>query len=124
MKLYLQQRLLFTTVELEHSGKRINLDRVLVDTGSAATLFQTEILESIGIVYAPNDEVHEVFGVGGSELVFQKRIEKIVCSELELHDFAVEVGWLDYGIQLNGIIGLDFLRATRAILDLGILEQQ
>ena len=111
MKLYLQQRLLFTTVELEHSGKRISLDKVLVDTGSAATLFQTEILESIGIVYAPNDEVHEVFGVGGSELVFQKRIEKIVCGELEVHDFAV--GWLDYGIPLNGIIGLDFLLATR-----------
>jgi hypothetical protein len=112
---------LFTEVELEHSGKIITIDRVLVDTGSAATLFQTEILESIGLVYAPTDEVHEVFGVGGSELVFQKQLEKIKCGHLETRDFNVEVGWLDYGIHLNGIIGLDFLLTTRAILDLGKL---
>jgi Aspartyl protease len=123
LKLYVQQRLLFTTVILEHSGQSLVLDRVLVDTGSAATLFQTEILESIGLIYAPDDEVHEVFGVGGSELVFQKRIEKIVCGELIVSNFSVEVGWLDYGIQLNGIVGLDFLLATRAILDLGLLEK-
>lgn len=123
MNLYVQQRLLFTTVQLEHSGQSLVSDRVLVDTGSAATLFQTEILESIGLIYAPDDEIHEVFGVGGSELVFQKRIEKIVCGELIVNDFSVDVGWLDYGIQLSGIVGLDFLPATRAILDLGLLER-
>ena len=37
-------------------------------------------------------------------------------------DFAVEVGWLDYGIELDGILGLNFLLATRAILDLSDIE--
>lgn len=121
MKLVVQQRLLFTEVELFHAGKSIIIDRVLVDTGSAATLFQTELLESIGLVYAPDDEVHEVFGVGGSELVFQKQLEKVKCGNLEVREFRVEVGWLDYGIHLNGILGLDFLLDTRAILDLGVV---
>ncbi len=124
MKLYLEKRLLFTNVLLEHNGRSVNLDRVLVDTGSAATIFQTEILASVGVIYAPDDEIHEVFGVGGSELVFQKQLEKVVCADLTMVDFPVEVGWLDYGIELDGILGLDFLLATRAILDLGTLEIQ
>ena len=122
MKLSLEQRLLFTTVQLKHAGRSVVLDRVLVDTGSAATLFQTELLESIGLIYAPDDEVHEVFGVGGSELVFQKRVDLVTCGDLIVRDFSVEAGWLDYGIQLNGILGLDFLLATRAVIDLGTLE--
>jgi Aspartyl protease len=122
LKLYLERRLLFTSVVLEYQGQSITLNRVLVDTGSAATIFQTELLASIGLVYAPDDEVHEVFGVGGSELVFQKRLGKIVCSDLSMTDFAVEVGWLDYGIELDGILGLNFLLATRAILDLSSVE--
>ena len=112
MKLSLEQRLLFTTVELHHAEQSVVLDRVLVDTGLAATIFQTELLESIGLIYAPEDEVHEVFGVGSSELVFQKGVDTVIYGDLIVRDFSVEAGWLDYGIQLNRIIGLDFLLAT------------
>ena len=73
------------------------------------------------MIYAPEDEVHEVFGVGGSELVFQKGVDTVIYGDLIVRDFSVEAGWLDYGIQLNGIIGLDFLLATRAVIDLGLL---
>ena len=121
MKLSLEQRLLFTTVELHHAEQSVVLARVLVDTGSAATIFQTELLKSIGLIYAPEDEVHEVFGVGSSELVFQKGVDTVICGDLIVRDFSVEAGWLDYGIQLNGIIGLDFLLATRAVIGLGLL---
>jgi predicted aspartyl protease len=109
-------------VQLEGTTNTITIDRILVDTGSAATIFQTELLASIGIVYAPDDQIHEVFGVGGSELVFQKTVPKIVCGNLQAKDFEVEVGWLDYGIAINGILGLDFLMQTGAILNLRLLE--
>jgi hypothetical protein len=122
VNLYVQDRLLFTTVELEHSGKNLTIDRVLVDTGSAGTLFQTELVEQLGLIYEPNDEVHEVFGVGGSEFVFQKRVNRIACSSYSTTGFQIEVGWLNYGIRLNGILGLDFLLTTRATLDLGRLK--
>ncbi len=36
-------------------------------------------------------------------------------------DFEIEIGELDYGFQLGGILGMDFLRAARAILDIGTL---
>ena len=122
MKLYLEKRLLFTSVLFEHDGLSITLKRVLVDTGSAATIFQTEILASIGVIYAPDDEVHEVFGVGGSELVFQKRLDKVVCAELKMVDFPVEVGWLDYWIRLDGILGLDFCLPLKQFLIWVLLE--
>ena len=73
------------------------------------------------MIYAPEYEVHEVFGVGGSELVFQKRVNTVTCGDLIVRDFSVGAGWLDCGFQLNGIIGLDFLLATRAVIDLGLL---
>jgi hypothetical protein len=73
------------------------------------------------LIYEPNDEVHEVFGVGGSELVFQKQVNSISCGPYSATGFHVEVGWLNYGIRLNGILGLDFLLSARATLDLGQL---
>lgn len=37
-------------------------------------------------------------------------------------DFQVEIGWMDYGFSLQGIVGLDFLLKTRAVIDLADLE--
>jgi hypothetical protein len=38
-----------------------------------------------------------------------------------VEDFEVEVGEMDYGFEIGGILGMDFLRAARAIIDLGQL---
>ena len=59
--------------------------------------------------------------MGSSELVFQKGVDTVICGDLIVRDFSVEAGWLNCGIQLNGIIGLDFLLATRAVIGLGLL---
>ena len=37
-------------------------------------------------------------------------------------NFDVEVGFMDYGFELHGILGLNFLRATKAVIDLDLLE--
>jgi hypothetical protein len=36
--------------------------------------------------------------------------------------FEVEVGAMDYGLDLDGILGTDFLVATRAVVDLAAVE--
>ncbi len=122
MKLRLERGLLFTTVVIENNHQELMLESVLVDTGSAGTIFQTEQLQRIGIMYDLEDEMHRIRGVGGTEFVFSKQLERIRVGDLLMTDFQIEVGWMDYGFDIQGILGLDFLRATRAVIDLGTLE--
>lgn len=60
--------------------------------------------------------------MGGVEFVFTKRLDGIAVGELEAPDFEVEVGALDYGFAVDGILGLDFLLRAEAVIDLGALE--
>ena len=71
--------------------------------------------------YAPEDPLHRIHGVGGSEFVFMKRVDQVAVGELQVSDFAVEVGAMDYGFQFDGIIGTDFLLAVGAVIDLRTL---
>ena len=70
----------------------------------------------------PNDTVRRIYGVGGSELVFSKQLERIQAGDLVTHDFPVEIGAMEYGLELDGILGLDFLVANKAVIDLETLE--
>ncbi len=124
MKLRLERGLLFGQVLIFHGGKRLELDRILIDTGSAGCVFQTEELRKIGIEFEPDDELHRIRGVGGSEFVFSKRLAHLQVGDLNAFDFQVEIGWMDYGFALQGIVGLDFLMQTRAVIHLADLELQ
>jgi hypothetical protein len=42
--------------------------------------------------------------------------------ELQVSDFQIEVGSMDYGFDIDGIIGMDFLIQVEAIIDLARLE--
>ena len=52
---------------------------------------------------------HRIRGVGGAEFVFTKRIDRLAIGELDSHNFESEVGAMDYGFPIDGIIGMDFL---------------
>ncbi len=122
MKLRFERGLLLCEVQIAHAAQTLLLSRVLVDTGSAGTIFQTDELRKIGIEYDLNDEMHRIRGVGGSEFVFSKNLSLIQVGDLRTEHFMVEVGWMDYGFELQGILGLDFLRITKAIIDLDKFE--
>lgn len=114
--------MLFTTVVIENDQQDLTLESVLVDTGSAGTIFQTEQLQQIGITCDLEDEMHRIRGIGGTEFVFSKKLEHLRVGHLLMTDFQIEVGWMDYGFDLQGILGLDFLCATNAVIDLKKLE--
>jgi len=122
MRIELRGGLLFVNVRLRHGGQDLQLHDVLLDTGSAGTVFSTDAVSAIGLTYAPEDPLHRIHGIGGSEFVFMKRIDRASLGEREVRDFTVEVGGMDYGFQLHGIIGTDFLLAVGAVIDLRTLE--
>jgi hypothetical protein len=66
-------------------------------------------------------QLRRLRGVGGHEHVFVRQVERFAVGDHGLDDFHIEIGEMDYGFDLGGIIGMDFLRVARAIIDLGNL---
>ena len=60
--------------------------------------------------------------MGGAEIVFTKKVDQLVLDELQVSNFEIEVGAMDYGFEMDGIIGMDFLITTGALIDLSQLE--
>lgn len=117
-RLVIEDGLLLTDLEITFRGQSLCFQRVLVDTGSGGTIISTDLAESIGIIAEVDDMIYRISGVGGSEFVFSKIVDSIKIRETETRDFQIEVGSMNYGFDLDGIIGLDFLQQIKAIIDI------
>lgn len=117
-RLVIEDGLLLTDIEITFRGQSILLKRVLVDTGSGSTIISTDLAESIGIIAEENDMIYRISGVGGSEFVFSKTVDSINMGQAEIRDFSLEIGAMNYGFDLDGIIGLDFLQQIKAIINI------
>ncbi len=122
MKFRLEKGLPFVVAMLTFRGQRLTLGNVLLDTGSSGTVFSTDRVLEIGLKFERNDMLHRVRGVGGTEYVFTKQIEQLTVGELVMESFEIEIGALDYGFVMDGIIGTDFLSQTGAVIDFVQLE--
>ena len=122
MKICVHDGLPFTKVLLKHRGKSAEVDRVLIDSGSAGTVFDVDELAKIDLLPESDDVIRTVFGIGGTEFVVEKKIDQISLMSLELKNFPIEIGSVDYGFEMNGILGFNFLVKTKAIIDLGQLR--
>ncbi|MDQ0220664.1 retropepsin-like aspartic protease [Peribacillus cavernae] len=100
-------------------GKSIQLNRILIDTGSAGTIFNVNSMEKIGVKPEANDVTHTIYGVGGAEFVYTKQMDQIYLSQdISTSNFLIELGSMDYGLEIDGIIGYDFMRKTGIVIDL------
>ena len=122
MKLKLKQGLPFVSVELSYHGRSLWMDSVLIDTGSTGTIFSADQLSKVGIFLDVEDKLRRIIGVGGSEFVFTKLIQQLAVDELIVKNFHIEVGEMNYGFEIDGIIGMDFLSQVNAVVDLAQLE--
>ena len=122
MKLKLKNGLPFVSVELFYHGRSLCMDSVLVDTGSTGTIFSADQLSKVGIFLDVEDKLRRIIGVGGSEFVFTKLIQQLAMDDLIVKNFNIEVGEMNYGFEIDGIIGMDFLSQVNAVVDLAQLE--
>ncbi len=121
MKIRVRDGLPFIDLHVTHRGQRLALPWVLLDTGSAGTVLAADELLTIDVCLEPDDPLRRIRGVGGSEFVFMKTLDELRVGALHAVHFAVEVGALDYGFSLQGILGMDFLRQINATIDLKTL---
>jgi predicted aspartyl protease len=92
--------LAFVTATLTYAGVTIEIADVLVDTGAASTIINADL---------------------AAEGVFTRRVDRLAIGDRGVDQFEVEVGEMDYGFEIGGILGMDFLRAANAVIDLGRL---
>lgn len=122
VKLNLKYGLPFCTIKISYKGKNMLIDNVLLDTGSGGSVFKMDIVEEIGVTIEDDDVIETISGVGGSEFVYKKVVDCISLGELELKNFKIEVGVMDYGFEINGILGMDFMKKVGAVINLNEMK--
>jgi predicted aspartyl protease len=111
------QGLPFVAVKLTANNQTIEVEQVLIDTGSAECVFQTDILATIGVLPSLTDPIVFMKGIGGEEAVLRKHIQSIGIDDMIVQSFRVQMGALVYGMRIDGILGTDFLQKTGAKID-------
>ena len=116
------QNKLLTLPELTiwFNGQGITIYDAFLDTGSGGTLLDADLVAQIGISYATGMDIRTIYGIGDPENVFEQVVD-LNIGGVHLAGFVVEVGNMQqYGFE--ALIGLDFLLATRAMIDLGSMS--
>lgn len=119
MQLQLKYDLPCVTVSIRYQGLVVDIPDVVVDTGSGTTLIATEFAVLAGILPLPQDRLRNVQGIGGIEAVFIRRVDQIQVGDYVLDGFEIDVGSMDYGFAINGLLGMNFLLRSGAVIDLG-----
>lgn len=124
MQFTLNDGLPFINATIVYQGTKVTVPNVLIDTGSARTVFSIDMVSNLQIAPSPNDVLHTIRGVGGTEVVFMRQLEALQVGECLLSNFETEIGALDYGFDIHGILGMDFLCRAGAVLDFSKLDMQ
>ncbi len=122
MNLLPRDNLPFVSITVTYQGIAREIHDVLVDTGSATTILATDAVAAIGMMPMPEDILHTIRGVGGVEVVFRRELDSLQLETCMLREIAVDIGGMDYGFQMNGILGMDVLQAAGAIINLQTLH--
>lgn len=114
----IQGRFAFTAMILHIENYPIlPLSKVLIDTGSINTIFRTDHILNLGLELPMNASIRFMRGIGGREPVVEYTLTALQMDEVIISNFVVQLGYLDYGIDLDGIVGLDYLLRVNAIID-------
>lgn len=117
VKLELLYGLPVVEIDVIFQGRRLLLNRVLLDTGSAGTILDADAVSEIGVRPEGDDKTAIVHGIGGTEIVFTKWFDSVILGDWSVGSCKVEIGAMDYGIDVQGIVGFDFIQAARLIID-------
>jgi len=118
MRMELERGLPFVEMVFAHRGIERTISNVLIDTGSAATLLSADTALELGLEPELTDVIRTMRGIGGEEFVYEKRIERLKLGDASVPLFTIQIGAMDYGMEINGIIGTDFLIAIGAVIDM------
>jgi len=109
IKLRYQNYLLFCSLDLKINNQNLHLENVLIDTGSATTLINADYILLDG-----NEKIKNAQGIGGYEKILVKNFETLKLNDIVLKNICLSIGDMDYGIDIDLLIGLDILKILSA----------
>ncbi len=118
MKYQVCYNLPFICIHLRHGNARLEIPNILIDTGSATSILSADMLDATGISPEPADRLRKVSGIGGCEVVYERTIDFISIDSCEISECLVQIGSMNYGFEINGILGMDFLKQSKAGIDI------
>ncbi len=111
--------LLYVSIRLMHGDKEIAIDNVIVDTGAAHTIMLSDYLEELDVELSDTDELVKASGYGGMVYgAVRKKMDRIKLGGITIDNMKVDFGVIDPHDRINGLLGLDFLKSTKAVIDL------
>ena len=113
IKLRHEHGLILCSLDITINNDELHLENVLVDTGSATTLINSDYINLDG-----TEIIRNAHGVGGYETILKKRINVFKINGLELKNFEISLGEMDYGIELDCLLGLDVLETLGADINI------
>ena len=113
IKLRYQNYLLFCSLDLTINSQNLKLKNVLIDTGSATTLINADYILLDG-----NEKIKNAKGIGGYERILVKNFETLRLNDIMLKNVSLSIGDMDYGIDIDLLIGLDMLKILNANIDI------
>lgn len=117
MNIDVRHGLPYIKVTICYRGEELHLQNVLLDTGSAGTIFSADAVDAIGVKIEPSDFLNKIRGVGGVEIVYSTHFDFVKAGETSLSAFEVEIGDMNYGMEIDGILGFDFIRSAGMVID-------
>lgn len=113
IKLRYQNYLLFCSLDLKINSQNLHLENVLIDTGSATTLINADYILLDG-----NEKIKNAQGIGGYERILVKNFETLRINDIILENVSLSIGDMDYGIDMDLLIGLDMLKILNANINI------
>lgn len=113
IKLRYQNYLLFCSLDLKINSQNLHLQNVLIDTGSATTLINADYILLDG-----NEKIKNAQGIGGYERILVKNFETLRLNDIMLENVSLSIGDMDYGIDIDLLIGLDILKILNANINI------
>lgn len=102
----------------------VKVVRLLLDTGSVYTILPVEVLESVGC--SPAASIEHVRLITGSGYLIVPRVQVLwlQCLGQKGNDMRVVAHTLPFGILVDGLLGMDFLRPlnARLLMTEGVIE--
>jgi hypothetical protein len=106
--------LAIASLPIRYNGKSILLKNVLLDTGCAVTIFDTDAVEPLGLVPdRKKARLVRMTGIGGkSDFCIQQKTEKLTLDGYIFYQFPHQLGSIREPYGFNAIFGNDVLTAS------------
>ncbi|MFH1561803.1 MAG: hypothetical protein ABIF11_00075 [Nitrospirota bacterium] len=115
MNFELKHGLIWITFELIYEGNSVIIDKCILDTGSAATAIDIDLVD---FNYRKPATVKRLFGIGGgTQEVISQNVGKVIIGGRELNDIEIEFGDIQAELGSNGFVGNDILSRFSILID-------